>query len=539
MNPLTLIDFYKADHRRQYPDNTVMVYSNWTPRKSRIDGVDHIVFFGLQYFILKYLIEEWNKNFFEKDIEEVIKKYKRRLDNALGKDTVPVDHIRSLHELGYLPLCIKALPEGTLVPMRVPAVTIRNTVDEHYWLVNYLETIMSCILWKPCTSATTAFEYYKNFVKYYLETVSKTEGIDFVKWQGHDFSARGMSGVEDAALSSMGHLLSFWGTDTVWAIDFAEDYYFADSNKEIVGGSVPATEHSVMCMGTKEEELETVRRLITKLYPSGPISIVWDTWDYWGGILYTLPTLKNEIMNRVGSPIGLDKVIIRPDSGNPFRIIVGYFDDEVINNNNGTYTIIKSRYWKDEDNKLIQQHEKDGSIQCLWDIFGGYQTAMEFRQLTPKIGLIYGDSITVPLQLLILQGLKEKNFASTNVVLGIGSYTYEYVTRDTYGWAMKATYGEVLEDVNEYDGDELDTGLPNLIRKGREIFKNPKTDNGMKKSAKGLLQISRNDEGELILKDQCTWKEESKGLLETIFLDGKLIKTTCFEDIRKTLTNQL
>lgn len=535
-NPLTKIDFYKADHRRQYPKGTTLVYSNFTPRKSRFKERTHIVFFGMQYLILQYLIKDWNENFFNKPLEEVLNKYKRRMDNALGKNAIPMDHIEALHKLGYLPLHIKALPEGTLVPIKVPVFTIYNTMEEFYWLVNYMETLLSTILWKPCTSATTANLYHKRFVDYYRRTVSDDDGVTFTKWQGHDFSARGMSGVEDAALSGMAHLLSFWGTDTVWAIDAAEEFYGADSDKEIVGGSVPATEHSVMCMGTEKGEFETVRRLITELYPSGPVSIVWDTWDYWGGIKNTLPLLKNEIMNRTGSPTGLDKVIIRPDTGNPFRITVGYFDDEVTLMEDGSYTVTNSRYWKEENGKKIMSCEKDGSIQCLWDIFGGYVTSRGFRQLSPKIGLIYGDSITYEIQGMILEGLAEKNFASTNIVLGIGSFTYSYVTRDTDGWAMKATYGEVLENQADEDDEQ-----PNMVAVGRNIFKDPKTDaGGVKKSAKGLLQVYRDEgTGELKLRDECTWEQEAEGELQTVFLDGKLVRQTTFEEIRRTLASQL
>lgn len=535
-NPLTLIDFYKADHRRQYPPNTTMVYSNFTPRSSRIEGSKNVVFFGLQVVILELLIHRFNDGFFNVPEEQAVGDYQRRMDNSLGKGAIPVDHIRALHQLGYLPLEIKALPEGTLVPMRVPVLTMRNTVDEFFWLVNYLETIISNMLWKGCTSATTAHIYYKTFIDYYRKTVGNdTDGMAFVKWQGHDFSARGMSGEYDAAMSAMGHLLSFWGTDTVWAIDWLEDFYFADSDKEIIGGSIPATEHSVMCMGTKEGELETVRRLITELYPSGNVAIVWDTWDYWGGIKYTLPALKTEILNRTGSPIGVDKVVIRPDSGNPYRIIVGYFDEEVKLLSDGTFQVVDSRFNEKENGKIITEEEKLGSIECLWNIFGGYVTANGYRQLSPKIGLIYGDSITMTLQKQILEGLMIKNFASTNVVLGIGSFTYEYVTRDTYGFAMKATYGEVL--VNEAEEDDEQ---PVLVKQGREIFKDPLTDSGLKKSAKGLLCVTLDENtGELILKDQCTWEEESQGLLETVFLDGKLMKVQTLDEIRKRLAANL
>lgn len=526
-NPITKIDFYKADHRRQYPKGTVKVYSNFTPRKSRIAGINNVVFFGMQYVILHYLIAEWNHYFFNRPLEEVMTNYKRRMDNALGKDAINCDHIRELHDLGYLPLKIKALPEGTNIPIGVPVFTITNTKDEQFWLVNYLESVISNKLWKACTSATLAMQYRRVFAEYYRVTVGGTSSE--VMWQGHDFSYRGMSGDEDACLSGAAHLLSFWGTDTVAAIDFLENYYFANSDEEIVGGSVPATEHSVMCMGSEEGEFETFRRLICDIYPSGIVSVVSDTWDFWQVINVFLPTLKNEIINRTGSPTGVDKVVIRPDSGDPYRIICGYFPEEIIERGGKLYEANSSEVHP----KPLELWEVKGAIECLWDTFGGYLSPTGFRQLSPKIGLIYGDSITLERQIQILEGLRRKNFASTNVVLGIGSFTYEYQTRDTFGFAMKATYGEVLVE------DEPN-GLPAApTRTGREIFKSPKTDDGTKKSARGLLCVLEDKANNLYLKDQCTPEEEEQGMLQTVFLDGELVTTTTLHEIRNRVNSYL
>lgn len=488
MNPLMLIDFYKADHRRQYPEGTEMVYSNFTPRKSRLLENDKLVFYGLQYFVKEYLIKQWNEGFFQVPKEKVVADYKRRMDNALGKDSIPVEHIAELHDLGYLPLIVKGLPEGTIVSPKIPVVTVYNTKPQFFWLTNYLESLMSAILWKPATSATTAFQYRKIFNEFALNTVSDKD-IDFVYWQGHDFSFRGMSGIEDACISASGHLLSFYGTDTVPAIDFHELYYNANSDQELIGGSVPATEHSVMCMGTKDNEIGTFERLISELYPSGIVSIVSDTWDFWQVITEYLPKLKTKILARNG------KVVIRPDSGDPVKIIVG------------------------DKNAAPGSPEYKGAIECMWEIFGGTITEKGFKLLDSHIGLIYGDSITIQRQKDILNGLKEKGFASFNVVLGIGSYTYEYVTRDTYGFAMKATYGEV-------NGQ------------GRNIFKDPKTDDGTKKSAKGLLAVHEVN-GELKLKDECTWEEEKQGLLQTVFENGKIINEQSLSEIRKRINKQL
>lgn len=481
MNPLLLTDGYKIDHRRQYPEGTTLVYSNWTPRKSRMEGVDEVVLFGLQYFIKKYILEDFETHFFKQPKEKVVKEYSRRINNYLGENQVGTQHIEDLHDLGYIPMVIKSLPEGASVPVRIPMFTMYNTKPEFFWLTNYFETLVSAVVWMPCTSATIALQYRKVLDKFAAETSSVPE---FVDWQGHDFSMRGMAGIEAGLISSCGHLLSFTGTDTVPAIDLLERYYNADSDKELIGGSVAATEHSVMCMGTIEDELGTFRRLICEVYPKGIVSIVSDTWDLWKVLTEYLPQLKNEVINREG------KVVIRPDSGDPVLIICGNPEGKT-------------------------EQERKGVVELLWDTFGGTVNEKGYKELIPQIGAIYGDSITVDRATRICQGLKDKGFASTNVVLGIGSYTYQYNTRDTFGFAMKATYGEV-------------NGV------GREIFKDPITDDGTKKSAKGLMKVIEED-GTYMLQDQVSWEEERQGAFKEVFRDGKLLIDQSLSEIRQRI----
>ena len=481
-NPFLLTDYYKVGHVFQYPENTTLVYSNLTPCKSRIDGVNKMVFFGLQYFIKEYLIDYFNSNFFQQPKERVMKEYRRRIETSLG--ALPAyQHLEKLHELGYLPIEIKALPEGSLVPMRVPCLTIVNTKPEFYWLTNFLETILSAITWQPCTSATIAYQYRKLLNRYAEETGMPAE---FIQWQGHDFSFRGMSSYESAVLSGMGHLLSFTGTDTIPAIDALEEYYNADADKELIGGSVAATEHSVMCSGSMDGELETFKRLITEVYPTGIVSIVSDTWDLWKVCKEYLPTLKETVLQRNG------KVVIRPDSGDPVKIICGNPDGKT-------------------------EAERKGVVELLWDVFGGTITAKGYKLLDSHIGAIYGDSINLQRAQAICEQLKQKGFAS-QVVFGIGSYTYQYNTRDTFGLAMKATYVEV-------NGE------------GREIFKNPVTDDGTKKSATGLLCVKKENEN-YVLYDKVSWKEERESELETVFKDGVLLKEYSLGEIRERLKSK-
>jgi len=533
INPMLLIDGYKTGHKVQYPTGTEYVYSNFTPRQSRFVGVDKVIFFGLQYLIKEYLIERWNTNFFNKPQVEILRAYKRRMDNYLGLDAIDIEHIKELHDLGYLPIEIKAIPEGTLVPIGVPVLTIINTIPKFFWLTNYLETLLSNIIWKPMTSATTAFQYRKKFEEY-AELTGYDKG--FIQWQGHDFSFRGMSGTEDALMSASGHLLSFTGTDTIPAIDFLELYYNANSDIELVGGSVPATEHSVSSLGAEYVDIEedyyvgdekltkissipddfnVFKRLIIEVYPNGIVSIVSDTFNFWKVMTEYLPALKDEILNRDG------RLVIRPDSGDPVNIICGYEIPSYLGENATSVDFYNHcETGIDGNGKKDNIYEFKGAYELLWDVFGGTINEKGYKVLNPKVGLIYGDSIIIDRQQQILQRLEQKGFSASNLVLGIGSFTYEYVTRDTFGMAMKATWGQV-------NGVE------------KNIFKNPKTDSGFKKSAKGLLCVYRDEENNLKLKDQCTHEEENNSLLTTVFKNGKLIRETSLSEIRSIVQSQL
>lgn len=379
------------------------------------------------------------------------------------------------------------------------------------------------------TSATIAHLYRKILNKYALETTGTT---DAVQWQGHDFSMRGMSSLESACTSGAAHLLSFTGTDTVPAIEFLERYYSADVEKELVGASVPATEHSVMCMGLKDGEVKTFKRLL-EMYPTGILSVVSDTWDLWhvvrrGGIC---EQLKDQILSRDG------KLVIRPDSGDPVDIICGW---EPAHSFYGEDYLAYLQEFQEEkkqnpnsENKLVSESEFKGVVESLWDIFGGTTTKEGYKVLNPCIGAIYGDSITTERCIQICERLKSKGFASTNIVLGIGSFTYQYNTRDTFGMAMKATYGEVLEDIGEMS-EEI------LVPTGREIFKDPITDRkpdgtSEKKSARGLLRVDRDTTGKITLYQQQRKEQEEQGMLKLIFLDGKMIKKFTLAEVRQNL----
>lgn len=497
MNPLLMTDGYKTGHHQQYPEGTTLVYSNFTPRanKHAPKGCDKVVSFG-QQMIMMQIHEAFQNEFFSKPKDEVCGEMKRELSLYLGTD-YDVTHFEKLHDLGYLPIHVKAISEGSLVPIKIPVLTIFNTHPEFYWVTNYLETIISNLLWKPMTSATIAYQYRKVLTKWQEKT--DKEKAWFIDWQAHDFSMRGMDSVEAVTSSGLGHSTSFMGSDSLPVIYGARKFY---GETGPVVGSVNATEHSVMCAGSKEDEVGTFRRLL-ETYPKGILSVVSDTWDLWKVCTSHVVTLKDEILARDG------KLVIRPDSGNPADIICGLNTVEV--HEYETYNESHPS-WK-------------GVIELLWDVFGGTVNDQGYKVLDSHIGAIYGDSITLDRAEEICRRLESKGFASTNIVFGVGSFTYQYNTRDTFGFAMKATYVEV-------DGE------------GRQIFKDPITDDGTKKSATGLLKVVKtmapDSYGKLhnsgyALVDKVTWDEEEESELKTIYLNGDFTKKVTLSEIREKL----
>lgn len=866
MNPIYMIDSYKLSHREQYPKGTKVVYSNFTPRGDRLfnspekDG--KMIAFGYQSFIKNFLVDMFNENFFALSEDAAVLPFKKEVEEHLGTE-YNVDHIRDLHKLGYLPLEIKTLDEGSLVPMKVPVLTIKNTKPEFFWLVNYLETVMSAEMWKPATAATTAFHYRKIVESFAQETCDDKSHVPF---QCHDFSARGLSGAWDAASTGMGHLTSFMGTDSVNALPHIRLSY---GDKGFIAGSIPATEHSVACANIALEVMQIqktqgyirspngadiqrgqaerafLKRLLTEVYPSGLFSYVADTYDFWRLLTEIAPSLKEEIMSRDG------KVVFRPDCYDeetkvltdngfkffkdllptdlvaqvlddgsyeftkPLKYVAEHYEGDMIKfkdqkgkldlfvtpNHRMIYTrhgkeviteakdmpgqlhhyhhftrsakakedtentltwkerlaiafqadgsfctnqektkirfglskerkisrilniiskcgyeavvydlkdgkkeistkidfdITKDFSWVDTDcltagwcrefieevsywdahrrsatrfkvdsttktvidkieliglsagygvfrseaednrkdifakvytlhimknNKLggqaytktvvedfsgkvycvqvpsgrlvvkrnrsvlvcgnsgdpvkiicgykvetfadwktmqtssvavgteviyledrkkyyditgdrsinasvqeyyeMSENEAKGSIQVLYEQFGGTVNTKGYKVLDPHVGLIYGDSITLERAKEILKRLKDKGFASSNVVFGVGSFTYQFVTRDTFAHAMKATYIEV-----EGVGDGID------------LFKDPKTGDGGKKSAKGLLRVDSRD-GKLALSDSQTWHEEQGGRLVTRFLNGYFVNKTSLAEIRERINKHL
>lgn len=481
INPLLKTDSYKLSHIHMYPEGTTNVYSNFTNRGSRVPGVNHVVNFGLQAYLTD-LTEEWDA-FFAAPKAEVFADYKKNTSTFVSPG-FDYSHIDALHDLGYLPLRFSQVPEGTLVPIKVPSVTIESTHEKFFWLVNYVESNLSASIWHPSTSATNAWNLRREFNRAAVETASDLSATNF---QMHDFSYRGMENWLAAAASSAGHCLSSFGTDTVPVIGYVNHYYPGDNGD--VAFSVPASEHSVMCAGGEDDELETFDRLLT-IFPEGILSVVSDTWDFFGVLTEILPQLKDKIMARGG------KLVIRPDSGNPADIICG--------------TVPATRLLPDGT------PEQKGAIEVLWDLFGGTTNDKGFKELDPHIGLIYGDGMYLDRVKEINARLRAKGFASTNWVAGVGSYTYQYVTRDTFASAVKATQVTINGET-------------------RDIFKNPKTDDGTKKSATGRLAVLSYADGTLYLVEKATPEQEAASLIQPVWENGKFVKTYSYADVRANL----
>lgn len=537
VNPILSLDSYKLGHYDMYPSGMNLLYSSLICRNDKYasflessEHYDHkVVFFGLQYIVKDFLINSFNSNFFGKPKHLVIEEYKHSVDNNLGVGVVSTKHIEALYDLGYLPIEIKAVEEGSVVNLGIPLISIVNTHPNFSWLVNYLETTLLNSIWKPISVATVAHEYKKLLVGYNKQTSDVPE---FVNFQGHDFSMRGQNGPDDAMVSGGAFLTSFKGSDTLPAAQMLEAYYGA--NPSDISKSVRATEHSIMCTNIlynqqllideaadDNRELEQDESMkhaeykfykdIIKKYPTGILSLVSDQYDYWNVICNILPVLKYEIMSRNGS------VIIRGDSGDPVRILCGYTDTEV--RKATPYEEGEYRVWGSSGFHTIEsitEEEKKGTIQLLWETFGGTINSKGFKVLDSHIGTIYGDALTIPRVIEICERLISMGFSTENFVCGIGAYSLNgSLNRDTFGMAMKATYCQIND-------------------KGVEIYKKPKTDQG-KNSPRGLLKVEKVGK-EYLLHESQTWGEEAKGELKTVFKDGKLYNETTLDIIRSKLS---
>lgn len=479
-NPMLLIDFYKAVHAEMLPKGITKSVSYFTPRMSRVKRWNEVVMFGLQGFIKEYLVDYFDHNFFNLK-DGAVASYKRIMDASLGEGTYGLQKIEDLYDLGYLPIEIKALPEGTLVPMHVPMFSIENTHKDFAWLPQALESLISAEMWHPMIVATVGHTYRQIVNKFYDMTCD--DDIPKSKALGA-FDFRGEECLQSAIKAGAGWCLSFLNTATVPTIPYLERNYNCDCTKEPVAFGSPSTEHAVMCSNyaIDGDEETLIKRLLTEIYPNTSFSAVLDSYDYWNVVENILPKLKNEIMNHNGC------LLVRGDSGDCVDVV--------------TRTVFK-----------------------LWEEFGGTTNSKGYKVLDPHVKAIYGDSITVQRCEQIYDILEKNGFAASNVALGVGSFSFQCIeedgvlkpfTRDTFSSCIKATYCEI--DDRPYP-----------------IFKNPK-DGGFKKSQRGLCHVYQGLDGKLTFKDGYTSENlPMNNLLETVFRDGKLVKEQSLQEIRRVL----
>lgn len=465
-NLMLCSDIYKFGHMEQYPPGTTKVYSYLLARSDK--KMSTTLFYGLQYYL---------KMLTQKPTREMVDEFFEYRKSILGMDASQdiKDKMDKLVKLGYFPIRVKAVKEGSKIPVRNVLMTIENTHPDFYWVVGFFESLLLKV-WNTCTVASYSRKL-KDLCKKYSDLTCDNEG--HLPFQVHDFGYRGCSSEETAALSGSAHLINFLGTDTVTAIKLIKDTYSA---QEPIGLSVPATEHSVMCAYGQENEFQAYERML-ELYPKGIVSIVSDTYDLWNVLSNFAPRLKSRILDRDG------KVVFRPDSGDPPKIICGDPDAQY-----------GSSEWL-------------GCLQLLDRTFGSTTNKKGYRVLNPKVGLIYGDGMFYERFERTLGMMQELGYAASNLVIGVGGLLLQQHNRDDQGFAIKATFAEV-------------NGVT------RELMKDPVTDQ-KKKSHKGLLSLFKDVRGRYYTKDQCTADEEAASLLEVVYQDGKMARIQTFDEIRK------
>ena len=588
-NPLLLIDFYKATHHEQYPKGLTKMVSYYTPRMSRLDDVDHLTFFGLQGFIDEYLIDGFNNNFFNRDIEEVVAEYNRILTYTMGPGTYEDQKIRDLHELGYLPLEIRAVPEGSRTKVGVPQIEISNTHPNFVWLVNTIETLLSCSMWHTQVAAEVGYRYRKVINQW----VEKTCGANVSPWKMiGDFSMRGQHSAESAIKASAAWLLSHHNTATVPAIMWMEKHYDCDVTKEPVGFGAISTEHSVMCsnFAVDGDEITHIKRLLTEIYPNNNFSMVSDSYDYENLVTNLLPQCKKEIMAHDGT------LLVRGDSGNPVEILAGkpinwltpydseeaeklfsdkdFTDDWMydfcrdnnieeetvlyFNFNDKFYAVsvypdwgcergavTDSKYYYVESytfewEEIQPSLELLGTVWALDQIVGHTVNEKGYKVLDPHLKAIYGDSILPDYANEIYKRLAAQSYAANNVVMGAGSMSMmALVCADDEGTLQFAgkwngtnagpytrdTFGIAVKAT--YAEDQYGNGI--------NIFKRPKAL-AWKKSQKGCCIVAMDGES---YTDEHGFNEtlnpDVENLLKVVFVNGQVVKRQSLAEIRERL----
>lgn len=567
-NMMLMSDFYKQGHPEFYPEGLDYLATYGTARNSRLDNIHEMVVFGIRGFAQDYLVERFNSSFFNKPKEEAVNEVADFLKETFDCTSFNIDRIAELHDLGYLPVRLWSLPEGTMVPIyeqkenpgvvQVPYMMYESTHPKFAWVVEFLESITSCQTWYPMVIATITKKGYRDTVdRHWKKSVVGQSASTAIS----EFGFRGAQGSEGAIMASSAFLTSFNKTATVPAIKYVKDYYGKGMKLGDIGSGMSSTEHSVMCSNYAVDgnENDFMIKLFTEIAPSGNVSVVSDSYDYWGRIAE---------MGREGSPVKAaimarsGCLFVRGDSGNPLDIICGTKKFGIANDlmndtmlarlahrtNTKYFKIINSyqnrckvsRYVEVIHNRgtviqvrpYVPTREELGTVGSLFDSFGGTINDKQYIVLNDKVRAIYGDSITPYLTEQIYSRLEDNGFAANNVALGAGSFSMQAWeerdkegnrvlkphTRDTFGIAFKATYCEVK-------------GVPH------QVFKAPKTDSGnFKKSQRGMVYVYEDTDGSIKAKDgfnRDTLPQD--GLMQVVFENGNVVSDESMNDVRQRL----
>lgn len=543
INPLYECDGYKVSHHLMLAPDTVREYWTWIPRslKNMHKSILKMMACGSQ-LVVRELHSAFQENFFDQPIEVALK-FSRDMSKYLMIE-YNGEHFEELHKLGYLPIRIQALPEGTFTDPNIPHMAGINTKDGYAWLGLFLETMISKLAWQMPTAATIAAKFKENSVEWVTKTDS--ENLWLADFMNHDFHSRGGNPFSSIAIG-LGHALTNSGSDTLNVIPASRYYYDFDEN-EVPIYSVNASEHSVTCTGIFYYQNRLKKGLMNdaikeyysfdvpcegdvnnpdylaisewlnlkdwlKKFPKGILSYVCDTFNTWKLITYILPRLKTEILARDG------KLVIRPDTGDPVDQICG-------ENSDLDFPLIRKSI-----TRILEPKEK-GVIELLYDIFGGDKSKEGYIRLDPHIGAIYGDSINLERQVAIYSRLADKGFAATNIVLGVGSYTYIMLTRDSAGYAAKGAWFETLSLE-----EQPESGHGVKVRQGFDIYKDPATGDGSKKSLKGFQFVYLSDKKEIKVVSQVTEEQafSDANMLKIIYEDGKFYNQVTLNEIRAKL----
>lgn len=587
INAMLLSDYYKQCHPEFYPNGMNYLFTFGTARMTRIDKIKHIIAYGFQGFSKEYLIEKFNRDFFNRPKQEVMNEINNFIYQTFSTEGVNTNRIADLHDLGYLPVRVWAVPEGTALPIysqkdnpgvvQVPFIGFESTHPDFAWVAEFLESIASAQLWYPMLIATITKYGYKNTVdKFWDMSVDNQPAETAIS----EFGFRGAEGLEGAIMASSAFLTSFNKTATAPAVLYMKKYYGDGMQYSEIGGGMRSTEHSVMCSNYALDgnEDDFLVNLFTNIAPTGNVSVVCDSYDYWGR-LEVICDPNSEVHKSIQSRNGT--VYIRGDSGIPLEILTGknvymyassmddakLIADTVIACGQSEfrfkvidfletgecrfkyYMIVKSNNsYEYEIKEVVKPDFSDiGTVEALLYGFNGRLNSKGYIILSDKVRAIYGDSITPYLTNEIYTALTNNRLAANNVALGAGSFsmqaweerdqddygndivTLKPHTRDTFGIAFKATYGKAM--------------VENGTEKSFEIYKNPKTDTGFKRSQRGVVIVYRDKDGIIRARDHETPEslykalESGESLMRPIFENGKLLIDENLKTIRDRINN--